>query len=480
MNCLTCDRPLPLASKTQRYCPYCGATRILADPPSAGAESACLTIGYDVIGPQTGHVYGYRRSNEVPVQLHPLEGPFQADQGPWRDLYGAADSPLPENAWHVYRVPPHMTTQQRGEMSHSQLTQAAVRHTRIFALAESGQLAAIDARTLDYAARWQFPQWPAKGLTSRLRVSETLVYATFRTSGKTLLKAVDIGQGRPALAVEHVLAHTRPQILIAGGDVLVVGDNHQQQQHIERYRLQDYSGNQIPQPRQQFQVRFQSEPPTATSPARLGGDFVFAAADGKLYRWAAEGDEDPQVLWPNPISARLLPEGIALGASDIGFVADASFRGRALELWHVRQGAAGTAEMAGTVDLSLLRHSKSQCLAAVKGILYALVHGPDDPLRVFEIVLSRPELPPREILTLAGTRDVTAAELQVVPWKGEPHLLVQNETGEQRDFWLIHPQTGVSELLDRHPARAHQVRVLWEAERMWLVNLTLGRITSLA
>jgi len=469
--CLNCSRSLLPADKGHRFCPYCGAARVLEDPPGSGSQGHFIVIGCDVIGP-AGSVFSYRDSKAPPERIEARKGPFTLDGSPLRDLYASSDTPLPETAFYCYQEPADAgASVSKGEKSlGGPWWQVAVRHTRLFALARGGQLQALDTRTLEYASNWSYPRWPEATERTRLRISETLVYGVLPRRG---LVGVDIGGGQTVL--EHPLPYRQPQVGIAGGEVIVLGDVPQGEQPVERYSLGEGEGPALPPPHQVLLRTPQPQPAPWPDPVRLGSDFVFAAADGKIYRWASS-EEAPAVLWPNPESAFLDRKWIPLDGTSVGFVARTSEGSVNLVRIGLNQGQV---VLLGTMSLPFLRNAPDGAITASQGTLYWAAPDPGGPLSVYSLSLVQPEGLPRSLVSFPGTGEARLRSCQIIPWQGEPQLLIHYDTGLQQDFWLVHPRTGKSLRVGGHPHKDHPVQVVWEGGRAWQVHLQEGRIRPL-
>lgn len=472
-TCLRCHRSLVPADGDHRYCPYCGAIRVLEDPPGVGSRGAYVVVGRDVIGPGTGNLYSYRDSKVPPVRIDPRRGPFELDGEPLRDLYAASQTPFPQSAVYGYgaTAPAPGSTSEEKHLG-ATLWQVAVRHTRLFALAQGsngGQLQALDTRNLEFAPGWGFPSWDGATRQTRLLVSETLVYAVLPGVG---LVGVDVGRGQTVL--QHHLPYQHPRVLIAGGEVLVLGDVVGGQQRVERYDLAAGADTSLAAPRF-FDLNILDSQPSLPDPVRLGQDFIFAAADGKLYRWTAGDDARPEVLWPNPEAAPLQPDWIPLSQDRVGFLARTPDRTVTLFQFGL---SGGRSDIMGTTPLPLLQHA-AVCLAvALQDTLYLPVQEPREPLSVYSLSLG-PGAAAQRLVSLPGTQAAHLRSFQIVPWGGEPYLLVHYALDLQQDFWVIHPQTGHAQPVGGKPHVEDDVRIVWEAGQAWQVHLTEGRIRLL-
>ena len=473
--CRKCSRFLGAPDREHRYCPYCGVIRVLPDPPEDPAARQLLIVGEDVFGPVSGDQYQYRGTQEVPARLDPRSGPFT--DGVAQDLFAASGAPLPAQALHGFRGGLSAGPgEQRSQRSlGGELWQATVRHGQVYVLARGGHISALDSRSLGFVRPWRYPMWDLASAGMPFRVSETLVYGMVRPANAVLL-GVDAGRGEPQ--IEFPLGHADPDVLISQDQLFVLGDARHQQQSLEIYGLAELRAG--AEPVQRTMLRLQgSAPAQRPELLRLGSDVLFAAGDGKLYRWMLK-EADWELLWPNLQARSLRRKWLSFGPREVGGVLEPARPDEAPGLILLRQGEIGLETPRVIESLPLLRESRSHLLAAAEGVLYAAVQRPGDAVRIYGLDLHHDGAEPQLIHTLTGTQGDTVRDLQVVPWRGEPWLMVQMESGFHQSFWLIHPATGVATELEAHPPAAYRVQVLWDARRLILVNLTQGELTSLA
>lgn len=471
--CPSCSRSLPPADKDHRFCPYCGAARVLEDPPGSGNQGDLLVIGRDVIGPRSGSIFSYRDPTVPPERIDARKGPFTLEGQPLRDLCASSETPLPERAFYCYQdLAEAWAGVSMGEKSFGATWwQIAVRHTRFFALARGGQLQAIDTRTLEYARTWPFPRWEGATEQIHLRISETLLYSVLPGKG---LVGVDVGRGQTVL--QHPLSFRNPQVGIAGGEVIVLGDAQQGEQLVERYSLAEGEGPTLAQPHRATLPMPQPQPVPWPDPVRLGSDFVFVAADGKIYRWAAQEEASPQVLWSNPESVSLDRKWIPLNEASLGFVA--RFPDGSMSLVQVGLDQE-QAVLLGAKSLPCLRNAPEGTITAYRGTLYWATHDPEGPVSVYSLPLNQLREAETKLTSFPGTEGARLHSCQMIPWQGEPYVLVHYHIQQQQDFWLVPPSGGKPFQVGGHPHIDDPVRVVWEGGRAWQVHLKEGRIGPL-
>ena len=458
---------------------------MLADPPGSVTQASCFVLGYDVLGPQSGTLYGYSSLGLPPQVLDPLRGPYPGSPGPLRtDLLASSSSPFPEAALYPLAGPAAGQDGAASEQSPgSAFWDVACRHTRLFCLVAGGQLGCYDTRTLGHPSSWTFPRLPGADSGTRLQVGESLVYGLTRVQGTATLWGFDLGTGKQRIQLP--LPFGNGQVLVAGGELLVVGEATSQQQRLERYSLARFAEPGSPGAADRtWEVSLggqaQSHPP---GPVRLGMDFVLASADGMLYRWGEDPADLPQVLWPNPPGARLDSRPIALGRQEVGFLADAGPEA-GLSLVRIQAGPDGQAQMKGVLALPALARSRARQVTAWGGVLYFTVQPAGAPLTLHSLPLERgAEAQSQEFCVLPGSHELEVRGLQAMPWQGEVRLLLESCPSASklyREFHLVHPHSGHAERISWTPLRDAQARILWEAGRAWRVDLSKGHLQVLS
>jgi hypothetical protein len=485
--CPQCRKSFDPPDSTHRFCPYCGAIRVLPDPPGSGVDGGLFIVGYDVIGALSGQQYRYSRNAERPQAVDAVNGPFTSVGDPGFDLFPSSSRP-----WLEY-TPPHPTppsnrTLPPRDKRLTPLWEVAVRHTRLFLLQNGGQLAAWDTRTLDFPRDWSFRnKWELIDKTTRMQVSETLVYALLENG--TVLVAVEVGQGNEVFRIQ--LHQTGAQVFIDHGDVLILGPPREQSQWVERFTLQELQRGKLPViaeeasprleniPFYRFGLTIRGEPvERCARPARLRSDFIFAAADGMLYRWGTE-EERPQVLWPNPQDADLAHDWISMGATQLVYLTQPSKMGGEDGAVHV-QLTGEKAEFAGFYPIPLLRDSRTKHVTGNGAELYFSVQSPHSSIELYRQSLTQNMPEPTMVATLPGTQDCVIVQIMMVPWQESFYLLVDYKEGLARKFVVVHPGTGNAIALDAEPHYQHDIRFVWEGPHLWMINLTEGRIQTIS
>lgn len=480
-RCSKCQSSLEPPDSAHRYCPYCGGRRVIPDPPGSGLEGGLLVVGKETIGPRSGQVYGYLQGASEPEPLDVLSGPFQRGSHVHRDLFGASGAPLPLNAWYPYGANGHSRPMPGGQNRSlgAKLFDATVRHGRLYTLAQGqGLLYALEAENLAYAPEWPFPTWSAGQLVDGLRVSETLLYALLTAAGGTNLKAVHLGRGLPV--IDQNLPFNRPQVLIAGDEMLVTGDAQGQQQALLRYSLDSFRMARTAAPTMTTTVHLIGPiQDVVPRPIRLGTWFVFTTRDGRIYGWSP--GETPRVLWPNPHQARhLLHEFVPLGPNEVGCLVDARSQGEGIGLIRVRMEDGRAPDVQGAFELPLLRDSSCHAVAAVAGDLFFLVQDTGPAIYLYRTSFAENGSCTEEVQRITGAADAEVRHLMAVPApEGGVELLIHTLISQRHDFWFVNPGTGAIRSPELHPVRTHRIRVLWEAGRIWLANLSEGQIVAL-
>lgn len=478
MPCLDCRRDLSAPDATHRYCPYCGAIRVIADPAGSDVEQPGLVVGLDTIGPRTGDRYATFAPAELPQRVDPILGPHRAPGGGlWSDLYSASGTPLPETALFPMLTKVDVASSVTKKSLSLKVTRIAARHRRIFALLDGGQLWSLLDSTLDYAPGWVFPKVEGQG-PKRLHISETLASVLVSGPSDQRLQAFDIGLGQPRIDMR--LPYARASCSIDGGVLTVVGRTAQDAFVAEKYRLTDFERTTIAEPTAKRELRGGTAVPASgeTQIAAVGRDHVIALADGRLFRWNLDSDGDPAILWPNPRAATLVPMArpLALGPCSLGFLTVTSASEHELLVVEDEGGEAGRR---GPYSLPILHNSRARLATAGGGQIFYAAHPGGQSLSIYRASLESPG-DTVELCTLAGSDGFEATDLFASPWNGRLCLLLRGKWTDNNRldqvFWLIDAQTGETRTVfgNRHQDEAYEV--IWSAGRAWLVNLEGGVI----
>lgn len=456
-----------------RYCPYCGTARVLAE---ARPNGSIFVIGYDVISRQ-GTVHAYREPFEPPVPLDPLSGPWEP---PLRDLYASSHAHLPENAFYDYALPDGFPTPPASAegMVEGTVAQSALRHGRMFFLTARGEVTARSPRGLTALAEWALPQFHERGgeFCKDLWVSDTLVYTvTDQGQGNARVVAAEIGRGRLVLGRE--VSFVRPEVLIEGGEVLVVGEPRDGSQTVERYSLRQFADGATPPDAGRRVLSLRGDPaPVTPRPARLGRAFVVPAADGKIHWWPDGDDADPlRILWENLDRARLDPAYIPLSSNEVGYLSLSRPPERRARLLRVRADDGQPSLV--SVDLDILQEANVPRVAAHQGTVYLLLQAPGQPITLYRLAAGG--IKPERLVSFSSTQDGGVRNCQVIPWEGEAQVLVHYTIGAQHDLWVYNPKNGEHRPVAGHPPLQAQVEVLWETGQAWVVESQPGRDTRI-
>ncbi len=455
----------------------------MPDPPGTGPEGSCLVLGYHVLGPRSGVFYSYAGLDQPPQAVHPLRGPHPGGSGTLRpDLLASSESPFPEAAF--YRLAPPSEVPQdgglQGQTTATPFWQVACRHTRIYCLVEGGQLWAYDTRTLNHPPSWTFPKVEGADAETQLQVGETLVYCLTRVQGSATLQCFGLGTGERLVRLSLPLADS--QVLIAGGEVLVVGTNGAHTQRVERYSLDRFTDPTPPgQPDGHWEIPLPGGQATSSpSPVRLGDDFLLVAPDGKIQRWGQDPTEPLQVVWPNPQGARPWPHPIPLGPREIAFACETD--SAEFSLVRLQAGPDGRSFLKSVLPLPSLQGSRARAVTAFGGHLFLCTQPPGSPICLHSVALARAEegaVEAVQFATLDGTHEAQVAGMQALPVRGELRLLLDYSPEPQalhREFYLVHTITGHRTRLDWAPLKNARTRVVWESGRCWRVDLSKGQI----
>lgn len=457
---------------------------MLPDPPGTGPEGSYLVLGFHVLGPRSGHLYSYASLDQPPQALDdPLRGPHPGGTSHLRaDLLASSEAPFPEDAFYTLK-PPAECPQQRecqGKTTNTTFWQTACRHTRIYCLVDGGQLWAYDTRTLEHPTSWTFPRVEGADSETQLQVGETLVYCLTRVQGSATLQCFALGTGERLIRQSLPLAD--PRVLIAGGEVLVVGTNGARNQRMERYSLERFTDSTTPgQPDGYSEIPLPGGLASSSpSPVRLRDDFLLVTPDGKIQRWGKDPTEPLQVLWPNPQSARLWQQPVPLGPQEIAFVCETDSEEFSLVM--IQAEADGRSSLKSVLPLPTLQGSRARSVTAFGGHLFLCTQPPGSPICLHSVALARGEEGAVEAVQFAvldGTHEAQVAGMQALPVRGELRLLLDYSPEPQalhREFYLVHPITGHRTRLDWAPLRDARTRVVWESGRCWRVDLSKGQI----
>lgn len=361
--------------------------------------------------------------------------------------------------------------------------QTACRHTRIYCLVDGGQLWAYDTRTLDHPTSWTFPKVEGADSKTQLQVGETLVYCLTRVQGSTTLQCFDLGTGKPLIQQSLPLADSR--VLIAGGEVLVVGTNGAHTQRMERYSLDRFTDPTPPgHPDGRREVPLPGRRASSSpSPVRLGDDFLLVTPDGMIQRWGKDPTEPLQVVWPNPKSARLWQHPVPLGPQEIAFICETD--SAEFSLVRIQAEANGKSFLKSVLPLPTLQGSRARSVTAFDGNLFLCTQPPGSPICLHSVDLARTEdgtVGAVQLAALDGTHEAEVGGMQALPFQGELRLLLEYSPGPQalhREFYLVHPTTGHRTRIEWAPLRDARTRVVWESGRAWRVDLSKGQIQVL-
>lgn len=474
-----CGASLAPASEARRYCPACGAPRIVPDPPGSGADGRVLVLGQDVLGPSSGRLYGYRSLEEPP---EPIDQPLAPLPAGVRELVAASGSPWPQGALRgrsgqAARGPGAGS----GKVSLGvPALAAACRHTRIYVLLEGGSLRAYETPSLVRSGRFNPPRLEGSWLREvELVVGEATLGVACRGADGGGLRLLGLGTGKE---LDLRLEGPADRWLAAGGELLRIGRPADGRQRLERFglaRLAEGGHGTAPEGQAALDL---DEPMEARAPEpwRLGRGFLVAAADGRIWGWGARPQEDPDLLWDNPRRARLRPERLVLGPGEAGYLAEGP--GGAARLLRFRAGGEGGAiQFAGEEGLALDPGASIVAARVWQGRLLLCLKGAGGPLAVCSYEASGGRLLPGPMVAVSGTVNAEVGDVQVLP-EGRGWRVMVQVASSGKEFWefhLIDPEGVDSRTLDYRPFRRSRVRLLWEEGRRWALDLSEGELTPL-
>ncbi len=446
-HCLNrgCSSPLPPPDIENRYCPRCGAIRVLADPPNQPESTRWLKVGYESFGARSRCFYAHCSLVHAPAQVRAFE-PLPED---YRSLFPSARS---GGALHNVESSPILTGI-RKEFGES-IADVVVRHGRLWVLFDNGALQAYHLESLEAVATFEKGEW-SDSTDYQLSISEHFLYCLSQRQGSWVLRTIDAASGDiepPALLLDL----ESPAVFFDSLQGVALGRDRAGRFNV--LILRATSGGVIQEDRRSLKVST-GAPQVRPWWGQLGEAEFLLCPDGSLRQWVKE-DERYENRWPNE------------GRAWVGhphrwkeFLFFPVSGGSSLRF--LRVGPTGVVEERELMSRSGPQEIFSSCM--IEDQLYFLARDRDARWNLEAYNLVREEL--EEPRSLGGSQDLLAIELQPCAIEGQTHVLISGRSSTQWVFWgwnvrerNFHSRFAGSPLADE------RITFHWEGANTWMVR----------
>lgn len=278
------------ADSENRYCPRCGATRVLADPPDRADSSQLIRIGYDSFGERTREFYAHSSLTLPPLRLKPFS-PLPESYLPlfpscWtsRALHTVEDSPI-YSGEHEFGAP---------------IAKLVLGHGRFWVLFQNGGLQAYSSETLEPIRTFEKSDW-RDSTEQDLFLSGHFLYGLGRRQGAWILRTIDAASGEPEPAPLPIELE-QPVVEFEGLEGVALGRDSSTGRFTVQ-RLRATATETVAEQRHGMKASSAESQGRPWWGRHAGEEFVLCP-DGSLRRWVAELERF-DVEWPNESRARV-------------------------------------------------------------------------------------------------------------------------------------------------------------------------------
>lgn len=446
-HCLNrdCGVSLPAPDTQNRYCPRCGAIRVLADPPEQPESKRSLIVGQDSFGARSRCFYAYTNLLNAPIQVRA----FEPLPGGYRPLFPSARAGQAIRQAEDCRVLSGLQ-QEFGES----ISDAVIGHGRLWVLFDNGVLQAYHLETLEAVATFEKGEW-SDSTDHQLSLSEHFLYCLSQRQGSWVLRTIDAASGEIE-PPPFILELESPTVFFQDLQGVVLGRDRAGRFTVLKLRA-TFNGV-VEEERRSMKVST-GDPQVRPWWGHLGETELLLGPDGSLRQWSEE-DERYENLWPNE------------GRAWVGyphrwkeFLLFPVFGGSGLRF--LRVGPTGTVEERELDSRSGTEGSFSSCVIGDR--LYFLTRARDLVwhLQTYHLVEGELENP----VELGGSSDLLGIELRPVAVEGSIYVLVSGRTSSKWTFWgwnvrerkFHHQFAG-------HPSAGERITFHWEGANTWMVR----------
>lgn len=446
-NCLNrdCKASLEQPDGENRYCPKCGAVRVVTDPPDRPSSSKFIRVGYDVFGESTGNFYAYTSLTEAPRRVRSFE-PMPSGTQP---LFPSCHTTSALTSVESAPVYPPLEKEFKAEIA-----DAVAYNGRIWVLFKNGNLMAYDSQTLTASRVFEPSEWGGVS-DQRLYVNDRFIYSLGRRETDWMLCATDIAYGDPE-PEPLILDLEFPEVFFDGLEGVALGRNSSGRFEIQPLVVTE---DEIIKGKETSMKCSSAEPQSRPWWGRLGESTFLLRPDGVLRMW----DDDSQRylnLWQNEAGA-VVGHPHRWGDELIFPVSSA----QALGILRIDStGALKEEELSSKEEAD---RSPSVCI--VDNALYYLHRDRGSAWRLKTYSLTERQSVDR--VTIAGTADLLEIYLQQAAVNAEPYVFVVGRSSTKWSLWARNlKQSSFSHQLMGHPSVNEGILFLWEGANTWLVR----------
>lgn len=446
-HCLNknCAVALALPDAEHRYCPRCGAVRVISEPPERPDSPKLLKVGYEAFGERSRKFYSHSSLAQVPTKCEPFSS------------FPNSNRPLFPSSWvtgALHSVESSPIIRDVSEEFGEGISSVVVAHGRCWVLFYNGVLQAYSCQTLERITSFEKEEW-YEGDEQVLSLSGSFLYSVNRRPNGWTLRTIDAASGEtvpPALPLD--LEH--PKVFFEGVEGAVLGRDGSER-FIVRRLCATTMGTTIFDP---ISLKVSSkEPQGETWWGGLGNQTFLLCPDGVVRRWEPE-DSRFETIWGN--------ESRAWVGRPHRYKEELLFPlATKSELRLLRVGSQASCREQELCTWSRGTRRFSTC--GVNDVFYFLSQ--DQQLMWH---LERVHLPTGErwnSQVLAGSSDLTEIELQSAAVQGVPYVLVSGRSTTKWTFWGWNiKEQKFHHQLAGHPHADERISFHWEGANTWMVR----------